>query len=102
MRRAIVFLVGAALVFAAVMITAPASLVDGRLDALSGGRLRLANASGTLWNGAGDVRMLPGSTGMPVSWHVDAWPLLWGELRGTLSGSNDAAPPASFMVSTCP
>jgi general secretion pathway protein N len=99
MRRAIVFVVGVALVFAALVITAPASLVDGRLDALSAGRLRLANASGTLWNGAGDVRVLPGNAGMPVSWHIDAWPLLWGELRGTLSGSDDATPATSFIVS---
>jgi hypothetical protein len=99
MRRTIVLVVGAALLFAAVVITAPASLVDGRLDALSAGRLRLTNASGTLWNGAGDVRVLPGSAGMPVSWHIDAWPLVWGELRGTLSGTDHAAPPTSFMVS---
>jgi general secretion pathway protein N len=99
MRRAIVFVVGAALLLLALLITAPASLVDSRLDAMSAGRLRLVNASGTLWKGAGEVRALPGSAGMPVSWHIDAWPLLWGELRGTLSGSDDTAPPASFMLS---
>jgi general secretion pathway protein N len=99
MQRAIVLIVGAALFLLALLIMAPASLVDGRLDALSAGRLRLAHASGTLWNGAGDVRVLPGNVGIPVSWHIDAWPLLWGELRGTLSGVDDAAPPASFMLS---
>src|SRR5258708_30998046 len=99
MQRAIVLVVGAALISLALLIMAPASLIDGRLDALSAGRLRLANASGTLWNGAGDVRVLPGNTGIPVSWRIDAWPLLWGELRGTLSGIDDAAPPASFMLS---
>jgi general secretion pathway protein N len=92
------FVVGASLLLLALSIMAPAALLDGRLDALSAGKLRLSNASGTLWNGAGDVRVLPGNTRMSVAWHVDAWPLLRGELRGTLSVL-DAAAPASFTLS---
>lgn len=92
------FVVGAALLLLALSIMAPAALVDGRLDALSAGKLRLSNASGTLWNGAGDVRAVPGSARMPVTWHIDVWPLLRGELRGTLSVLDDAAP-ASFSLS---
>ena len=41
MRRAIVFLVGAALLLVALLIKAPASLVDGRIDAISAGKVRL-------------------------------------------------------------
>jgi general secretion pathway protein N len=99
MRRAVLFVAGAALFLLALVVTAPASLVDGRLNALSAGRLRMANASGTLWNGAGEVRVPPGNAGVPVSWHIDALPLLWGELRGTLAGSDDTAPAASFSLS---
>jgi general secretion pathway protein N len=98
MRRAVALVLGAALLLLALSIIAPATLVDGRLEALSAGKLRLSNASGTLWNGAGDVRMLPGSTSIPVTWHIAAWPLLRGELRGTLSVLDDPAP-ASFTLS---
>jgi hypothetical protein len=98
MRRAIVFVVGAVLLALALLITAPATLVDNRLDTLSAGSLRLANANGTLWNGTGELRLVPGAIAVPVVWHVDGWHLLLGELRGTLSGSDNATP-ASFLVS---
>ena len=99
MRRVIVLVAGAALLMVALLIMAPATLIDGRLDVLSAGRLRLANASGTVWNGAGDLRVLPGDMGIPLYWHIDAWPLLRGELRGTLSRDDDAAAPATFSLS---
>ncbi len=99
MRGAIAFAVGASLLLLALLVTAPASLVDGRIDAASAGRFRLTNATGTIWNGAGELRMLPGGIGLPVSWHVDAWPLLRGELRGSLVTGAGAAAPASFTVS---
>lgn len=99
MRRVIVLVAGAALVMVALLIMAPATLVDGRLDVLSAGRLRLTNASGTVWNGAGDLRVLPGEMGIPLYWHIDAWPLLRGELRGTLSRDDDTGAPATFSLS---
>jgi general secretion pathway protein N len=99
MRRAVLFVAGVALFLLALVVTAPASLVDGRLDTLSAGRLRMANASGTIWNGAGEVLVLPGTAGIPMSWHIDALPLLWGELRGTLASTDDAAPASSFSLS---
>jgi general secretion pathway protein N len=98
MRGATAFVVGAALLLLAVSIMAPAALLDGRLDAMSAGKLRLSNASGTLWNGAGDIRVLPGDTRIPVAWHIAAWPLLQGQLRGTFATLDDAAP-ASFILS---
>ena len=100
MQRAIVFVIGAALLALAVLVKAPASLVDGRIEALSAGRMRLAGATGTLFEGAGELRLPAGNVGIPVAWHLDAWPLLRGELRGTLSlSTSDGAPPASFSVS---
>jgi general secretion pathway protein N len=106
MRGAIVFAVGAALLLLALLGMAPASLVDGRIDAASAGRFRLTGTAGTIWNGSGELRMLPSGVGLPVSWQIDAWPLLHGELRGTLStgasgGTQAQAPtPAAFVVST--
>ena len=82
----------------AVAATAPATLVDARVSALSGGRLRIADAAGTLWNGSGDLVVLPRGTRRAMAWHVDAWPLLVGELRGTLRTGGNEALPAEFSV----
>jgi general secretion pathway protein N len=98
MRPLIAVGVGAALLFIALVTDAPATLVDGRLDAASAGRLRLTGATGTVWNGSGELRLLPGSSAMHIAWRIDWWPLLWGELLGTLGTGDDATPRASFRV----
>jgi general secretion pathway protein N len=95
-RAGLVFLVAALLLVTALVARAPATLLDARVDAASGGRLRLVDASGTLWNGAGELRLRPGDAAVPVTWHVDAWPLLTGKLRGSLALAGAA--PATFMV----
>ena len=80
----------------ALAVTAPASLMDPRLQALSAGRLRVADASGTLWNGSGELVLLPRGTRRAVSWHIDPWPIVFGELRGSLSIEGAPSPGASF------
>jgi len=82
----------------AVAATAPATLADARVSALSGGRLRIAAAAGTLWNGSGDLVMLPRGTRRAMAWHIDAWPLFVGELRGTLRTGGGEALPAEFSA----
>ena len=56
----------------ALAATAPATLVDARLQAASDGRLRLADAQGTLWSGTGqlELRDARGHRGLgePVAW----------------------------------
>lgn len=94
----IAFALGAGLLVLALVVRAPATLVDGRLDAFSGGRLRLADTTGTVWDGSGDLRLLPRNAGMRIAWRIDAWPLLWGEVRGALTTDDDASPRASFVV----
>ena len=57
----------------ALIATAPATLLDSRLRDASDGRLRLAEARGTLWSGSGqlEIRDERGRTGLakPVAWH---------------------------------
>ena len=77
----------------AVVAEAPATLVDRQLDASTHGRLRIAEAAGTVWNGSGALVVLPYGSHIPVSWHIDALPLLRSRLKGTL-GEN-WAPPAT-------
>lgn len=56
----------------ALIIAAPATLADAGLQHVSGGRLRLAEASGSLWSGTGqlEVRDTAGQSGI-------AWRLAW-------------------------
>ena len=97
MRVAIAILAGAVLLAVALAISAPASLLDGRVAALSDGHLRIADAEGTLWNGTGQLLLVPGGTRRALAWHIDAWPLLRGEVQGTIAAGTDAARPADFV-----
>jgi general secretion pathway protein N len=68
----------------ALIALAPATLIDARLAALSGGRLRLAEAQGSVWSGAGwiEVRQANGSAGVAkrIAWRVLPGLLLRGDL----------------------
>ena len=96
MKPGLAFAAGALLVAAALAIEAPAGLVDGRVAAATDGRLRITDTSGTLWNGAGELVLLPSGARRPMAWHIDAWPLLFGELRGTIATAMDAPQYAEF------
>ena len=98
MRLWVAVVCGFALVVAALIVEAPASLADWRLGAMTGDRLHLANASGTLWNGSGDL-VAPGSSlQQHIAWRLERWPLLRGEVRGTLATDVDADRVGSFVV----
>ena len=83
----------AALVLLAIALAlhAPASLVDGRVAALTEGRVRIAEAAGTVWNGSGDIVLLPKGTRRAIAWHIDAWPLVTGEVRGNMAVGGSAS-----------
>jgi len=92
--------VGACVLFFALALAmeAPATLIDSRIATLSSGRVRLLDATGTVWNGSGALWFAPGYALPRSEWHLDAWPLLAGELRGSLAGEHGAEPRASFAV----
>jgi general secretion pathway protein N len=85
MRALLVAAATACLLAAAVAVEAPATLVDRQLDSLTGGRMRVADAAGTIWNGSGALILLPYTARIPVQWHIDALPLLRSRLSGALS-----------------
>lgn len=68
----------------ALIATAPATLADVGLQAASDGRLRLAEAEGTLWSGSGriELRAMGGRTGVAksIAWRVVPQSLLRGHL----------------------
>jgi general secretion pathway protein N len=90
MRTGIAVGAAAVLLVIALAAMAPAALLDARIAALSDGRMRIANAAGTIWNGSGELVLLPAGTRRPLFWRLDAWPLLRGEIRGTIAGAEGA------------
>lgn len=88
---------GLAAVVAVLLAQAPASLADVALDRATQGRVRLADATGTIWNGRGRLLLadiaeartdrapgLRAASGVIVpgsfAWRLAAWPLLVGVL----------------------
>jgi len=96
MRLVLAVALGAALLAGALLATAPATLLDARIAALSSGRVRVANAAGTIWNGSGELVLLPARTRQPLRWRLDAWPLLRGEVRATIGTDTEGAPSATL------
>jgi hypothetical protein len=72
---------------AAVALFAPAALLDARLDSSTQGRLRLANATGTVWNGRGIVTDAQRTWSLPVGWKVDPLAILRGDRLLTLQAA---------------
>jgi general secretion pathway protein N len=85
MRVALALAAALVLLAIALAVLAPASLLDARVAAATEGRVRIAAATGTLWDGAGDLVLLPKGTRRSLAWHVDAWPLVTGEVRGNVA-----------------
>ena len=98
MRPWVAVVCGVVLVAAALIVEAPASVADWRLGAMTGNRLHIANPSGTLWNGSGELVASGSSVQRHIAWRLESWPLLSGELRGTLATDADADRVGSFAV----
>lgn len=79
------------------LITAPASLLDRYLQYASRGRLALANASGTVWNGTATPALRPQEDHFmalqPLCWEVGVLPLITGKIKMRLQWAD--LPPAS-------
>ena len=103
-RWAVLLLVGAICAVTVIVAAAPATIADALLGRASLGRVRLAQAEGSLWNGSGRLVLAgaPGSDGqadpsqglaVPVMlrWNLRALPLLLGMVDAsiTLEGAGD-------------
>jgi general secretion pathway protein N len=84
MKRRTMIAVGLAAWIIALVVTAPATMVDAVLDRASQGRLRLAEAQGSFWSGSGqiEIRDAAGRTGVAreLVWRVMPFSLLRGHL----------------------
>jgi hypothetical protein len=74
-RVALGIVAGLVLLALAVVLLAPASLVDPLLVARTGGRVRLVDAGGLWWRGHGTLATANGDARMPIAWHVALLPL---------------------------
>ena len=87
---------------AALIVLAPATLIDARLERASDGRLRLASAEGSLWSGAGwiEIRDADGRAGVArrLAWRVLPESLLRGRLVAEVE-LDQAAKPFSVTIS---
>ena len=120
-RRALFIGVIVLVVVGTWLLTAPATLADWALGRATSQRIRIADASGSIWNGRGrlvivdvagerdrreradpdtgasetDARMLALS-GVPIpgtiTWRIDPWPLLLGRLQATVQHDSMAKP----------
>lgn len=92
----------------ALVATAPASLLDAGLQRNSDGRLRLVEARGSVWSGAGRIEAR--TTGSPVdaagdlSWQVRPWSFLRGRVAFDVAIGQSGAPftlaflPAAIII----
>jgi len=86
------------------LATAPATLIDASLRQASEGRIRLAEAHGTVWSGKGQIEILDTKrrTGVAksVAWRLRPGNLLSGRLRYDVSlGHADKQFPATLTFS---
>ena len=81
MKAAVIGILGCALLLLAIAAFAPASLLDRRIAVATGGKVRLVDATGTVWNGRGALASEAGTWRAPIAWTV-AWTAL---ATGTLA-----------------
>jgi len=89
---------------AALAALAPATLIDARLESASEGRLRLTNAEGSVWSGAGwiEIRDAQGTSGVAkhLAWRVRPEALLRGRLTAEVALDQAARPfPVTLTLS---
>ena len=84
MRLPVVLAALVALLAVALAVFAPAALLDARLHAVTEGRLRLADTSGTVWKGRGLATNAQRTWSLPLGWKVDPLRLARGDVAVTL------------------
>lgn len=89
-------LFAAAYILFILIVTAPSSLLNGRIDSLSGGRLSLANSQGTLWHGSATPVLRTGTNAniplQTLNWQIRPLALLKGQLIADLGWDKSATP----------
>ena len=96
MKLAVALIVAFGCTVTALAAFAPATLVDRRLAQATAGKLRLADAQGTVWRGRGIVTDNGGRFAVPVAWRTSRKALLEGKARVELQPIPGAATPTGL------
>jgi len=97
---------GTVAVLATIAALAPAQWADRALQRATGGRVELAEATGTIWNGSATLVLSSGderanarsSLPDPLSWRLSFWPLLSGTAELTLRHPSALATPLTISA----
>lgn len=107
MVRVVAYVVAAALVLlVTLLVLAPAQWAASALNDATRGRLELAEASGTVWNGSALVVLAaaddPAATRATLperlQWRIRPWPLLVGQLDATFTHPSALAQPLTVRA----
>src|SRR5438045_3879641 len=99
MRKLRAAVLGLLLLLLAIVITAPASLIDARLVEATHGQFHFVEAEGTLLQGNGVVVFPKGAYRQAVSWKVQRWAsLISGQLKGSINMQSTSAADAPFAL----
>lgn len=91
-------LLGALVLAAAVVLFAPAALLDAPLADRTARRLRLADARGVWWNGQGVIAHADGVARIPLAWRVDPAALARGAFAVRVRDADTAAPVGTLSL----
>lgn len=97
MRVVGILVVALGLLVAAAAAFAPASLVDRSIESRTEGRLRVADAAGTIWNGSGVLTDARNTWRVPLRWSIDARTLVTGTHVAALAPVDGAATPTGTI-----
>jgi len=97
MKIAAVVVLLIAVLVATVIAFLPASLVDGRIASATQGKVRLADSTGTVWDGSGVLADSAGTWRVPLAWTVSKADVLRGKHVVVLRPVDGAASPAGTV-----
>ena len=97
MKTAAIVVLVLAVAIATVVAFLPASLLDGRIASATQGKVRLADAAGTVWEGRGVLTDAAGTWRMPLGWTISKAGVLRGVRAVVLQPVDGAASPAGTV-----
>ena len=106
MRKALFVLAAVAGLLATALFVAPAQWIASALSNATGGRIELADASGTAWNGSAVLVLASSSdpaasrASLPerLSWRLSPWSLIIGQLDLTVTHPSALAQPLAVRA----
>lgn len=98
MRLLLRGVLGVLVLSAALVLLAPAALLDGWVATRTGDRLHLVDPTGFWWRGSGVLATSDGTARVPLAWRVAFMPLLARTLRIELRTPGDSTLPAGTLA----